>query len=178
MSKNHRTMNLRSARLLVLMCALVLIGPACGGDNPDTGSEAAPGVRATVRGTEGTPGASGAIADADCREYANSFAGVTTPDPNDPESFANLVQISDSMEKIADKVPNEISDDFRVLAGAYRKFAEGLGTLDFSDPSSFANVTPEELQKMEESLKSLDQEDVRAAAANIEKFVKENCPQG
>ena len=178
MSKNCRTMKPRSDRLLVLLCALVLIAPACGGDNPDAGSESTPSARATEQETEGTPGASGAIADADCREYASSFAGVATPNPNDPESFANLVQIADSMEKIADKVPNEISDDFRVLAGAYRKFAEGLGTLDFSDPSSFANVTPEELQKMEESLKSLDQEDVRAAAANIEKFVKENCPQG
>jgi hypothetical protein len=177
MSKNHRTMKARSVRKLVLLLVLTLISPACSDDGSDGGSGSTPSARATEQPTEASPGSSGALADADCREYANSFAGVS-PDPNNPASFTNLAQIADSMEKIADNVPNEISDDFRVLAGAYREFAEGLGTLDFNDPSSFANVTPEELEKMEQSLKSLDQEEVRTAAANIEKFVKEHCPQG
>lgn len=176
MSKNHRTMNARSVRMLVLLVVLTLASPACRDQNDGGGSGPTPTAGATERPAKASPGSPGALADADCQEYANSFAGVS-PDPNNPASFADLAEIADSMEKIAEKVPNEISDDFRVLAGAYRKFAEGLGTLDFSDPSSFANVTPEELQRMEESLKSLDQEEVRTAAANIEKFVKEHCPQ-
>lgn len=170
-------MKAKSVRGLLLLLTLTLLLPACGEEGSEAGSGSTPGARATDPQTEETTGSSGGLADADCREYANSFSGVS-PDPNNPESFANLVEIADSMEKIADRVPNEISDDFRVLAGAYREFAGGMGSLDFSDPSSFADVTPEELQRMEQSLKSLDREEVRTAAANIESFVKEHCPQG
>lgn len=161
-------------RLCGLLCFTALLAPACGGD-PGAGDESTPSARATERAT-GSPQA-GALADEDCLEYANSFAGFT-PDPNQPLSSSSFTKIAEFMEGVADKVPNEISDDFRTLASAYRNFAEGAGDLDFSNPEAIAGITPEQLQRMEESLKKLDTEEVRTAAANIEKFVQEHCPGG
>jgi hypothetical protein len=92
-----------------------------------------------------------------------------------PSSFTKIAEF---MESVADKVPNEVSDDFRTLGNAYRTFAEGAGDLDFTNPSAIASITPEQLQRMEESLAKLDTEEVRTAAANIEKFVQEHCPEG
>lgn len=159
-------------RLCVLLLTVALLAPACGGGS-DSEDKRTPGARATDPETEESP----QIADADCLEYANSFAGFS-PDPNQPMSSSSFTKIADFMESVADKVPNEVSDDFRTLGNAYRNFAEGAGDLDFSNPSAIANITPEQLQRMEESLAKLDTDEVRAAAANIEKFVQENCPEG
>ena len=167
-------MTARRFRLCGLLLMVALLAPACGGDS-DARDESTPSARATD-GEHGSPRA-GALADADCLEYANAFAGFT-PDPNQPLSSSSFTKIAEFMESVADKVPNEISDDFRTLGDAYRNFAEGAGDLDFSDPAAVNNITPEQLQRMEESLKKLDTEEVRTAAANIEKFVQEHCPEG
>lgn len=160
-------------RSCVLLLVVALLAPACGGGS-DSEDESTPSARATE--AEESPQAR-AIADADCLEYANSFAGFS-PDPNQPLSSSSFTKIADFMESVADNVPNEVSDDFRTLGNAYRNFAEGAGDLDLSNPSAIASITPEQLQRMEESLKKLDTEEVRAAAAKIEKFVQENCPEG
>ncbi|HEU4868539.1 MAG TPA: hypothetical protein VFV09_12535 [Actinomycetota bacterium] len=160
-------------RLCVLLLAVGLLAPACGGGS-DSKGESTPSARATE--AEESPQAR-AIADADCLEYANSFAGFS-PDPDQPLSPSSFTKIAEFMESVADKVPNEVSDDFRTLGNAYRTFAEGAGDLDFTNPSAIASITPEQLQRMEESLAKLDTEEVRTAAANIEKFVQEHCPEG
>lgn len=164
----------RPVRLFLLLLLVALVAPACGGA-PDSGAQSTPSAPASDRKAQDSQ-AEG-IADADCREYANAFAGFS-PDPNNPLSSTSFTKIADFMEGVADKVPNEISDDFRILGDAYRTFAEGAGDLDFTDPAAVASITPEQLKRMEESLKKLDNEQVRTAAANIEKFVKEHCPEG
>jgi len=174
-NSERKSMKARRVRLCVLLLTVALLAPACGGDS-NTEDESPPSARATDPGTSGSPQA-GALADADCLEYANSFAGFT-PDPNSPLSSSSFTKIADFMESVADKVPNEISDDFRTLGNAYRNFAEGAGDLDFSNPAAINSITPEQLQRMEESLKKLDTEEVRTAAANIEEFVQEHCPEG
>lgn len=163
----------RRVRLCVLLLTVALLAPACGGS--DSEDESTPSARATERESDESP-QTGAIADADCLEYANSFAGFS-PDPNQPLSSSSFTKIADFMEGVADKVPNEVSDDFRTLGNAYRNFADGAGDLDFSNPEAIANITPEQLKRMEESLAKLDTEEVRTAAANIEKFVQEHCPE-
>lgn len=168
-------MTAKRVRLCGLLFTVALLAPACGGETGDRGG-GTPSARATDPGTGDSPRAK-ALADADCLEYANSFAGFT-PEPGQPLSSSNFTKIADFMESVADKVPNEISDDFRVLGNAYRNFAEGAGDLDFSNPAAVNNITPEQLQRMEESLKKLDTEEVRTAAANIERFVQEHCPEG
>jgi hypothetical protein len=171
----RKSMTGKWVRLCVLLLTVALLATACGGGS-DSGDESTPSARATEAETEESPQAA-AIADADCLEYANSFAGFS-PDPNQPLSSSSFTKIADFMESVAEKVPNEVSDDFRTLGHAYRNFAEGAGDLDFSNPEAIANITPEQLKRMEESLAKLDTEEVRTAAANIEKFVQEHCPEG
>lgn len=153
---------------------ILLVAAACGGGN-DPARRATPEVGDTT-GT-GATGSGSVIADADCREYASSFAGFT-PDPANPTGASNFLQIADLFDQLAEKVPNEISNDFRVVAKAYRDFAEGTGGVNFNDPASLQTVPPEELQRIQESLKGLDTEEVRTSVANIERFVQEHCGQG
>jgi hypothetical protein len=171
----RKSMTGKWVRLCVLLLTVALLAPACGG-GADTDEEPTPSARAIDSESEESPQAR-AIADADCLEYANSFAGFS-PDPNQPLSSSSFTKIADFMESVADKVPNEVSDDFRTLGDAYRNFAEGAGDLDFSNQSALENITPEQLQRMRESLEKLDTEEVRTAAANIERFVQEHCPEG
>lgn len=159
----------------MLLAALSVV-PACGNGGSERSGEATPQARAGENPGAGSPTA-GILAASECREYASAFAGFN-PDPTNPTSAASFNEIADFMEKVADDVPNEISDDLRILGAAYRRFGEGSGNIDFTDPAVMANVTPEQLQKMEEALKSLDTEQVRTAAANIERFFDQNCPQG
>lgn len=161
---------MRFKRLCVVV---VLLLAACGGDDAGSG-----GDKDATPQAEATTAESGSqTADPECRKYANAFAGIT-PDPANPTSFSNFKQVADSMDQVAGKVPNEVSDDFGTVASAYRNFAEGAGNLDPSDPDSVSKATPEDLQRMQDSLKALDTEQVRKAVANIEAFVKEHCPQG
>lgn len=152
--------------LLVLLLTLSIAGTACG-DKPKESADPSPKASATNRGF---------AADSECAEYADSFAALA-PEPGDPGSFTDFKQVSESMDKIADEVPDEIADDFMVLSQAYGDFAEGTGNVDLSDPEAMATVSPEQLQKLQDSLKALDNEQVRTAVANIEKFVQENCPE-
>ena len=164
-------MKSRLAGSLVAVLAVLLMATACR-NSSGTDGESTPNAQATR-----TQNTTGALADAECREYAESFSDFN-PDPANPAGASSFRQIAEFMESAAGKVPNEVSDDFRTLATAYREFAEGSGDLNFTDPAALASVTPEQLSKMEESLKKLDTEEVRTAAANIEKFVDEHCPQG
>ncbi|CAN5844567.1 hypothetical protein BH23ACT12_BH23ACT12_13940 [soil metagenome] len=165
----------KPVRVFVALLAILLAVPACGGGGSETSGEVTP--RATPSEDAGGGSGAGILADSDCREYATAFAGFN-PDPVNPTSASSLREIAAFMEKVADDVPNEISEDFRTLGAALRTYAEGTGDINFTDPAAMAGITPEQLQKIQEALKDLDTEQVRAAANNIENFIKEHCPQG
>ena len=152
--------------LLALLLTLLIAGAACG-NNPEETADPTPEAQATGRGFAD---------DSECAKYADSFAALA-PEPGDPGSFTDFKQVSESMDKIADEVPDEISDDFMVLSQAYGDFADNTGNMDLSDPEAMATASPEQLQKLQDSLKTLDNEQVRTAVANIEKFVQEHCPE-
>ncbi len=162
--------------LLVVLLTVLCVVAACGDGGSGSSGEASPPAGAGESPGAGSP-AAGLLAESECREYASALAGFN-PDPTNPTSAASFTEIADFMERVADDVPNEISDDFRTLGAAYRGFAEGSGNIDFTNPAAMAGVTPEQLQEMEAALKNLDTEEVRTAAANIESFIKQNCPQG
>lgn len=154
-----------------LMWAMLLMAAACGRDADPANESPTPRAQATVDARDET----NALGDEECRAYENAFAGFT-PDP--AAGSSNFAQIADSLDHAADAVPNEISDDLRVVATAYRGFAEGTAGFDLNDPSTMAEASPEEIARIQAALQGMDSAEVRAAVANIEAFVKENCPQG
>lgn len=170
----------RIRRSIALM-ALIALMSACGGsetgDAADRQASPVP-TRAATGGTTPDPAgeAAGGLASADCREYAAALSGFT-PDPSNPSGFGNFRQVADLFDELADKVTNEISGDFRIVARAYREFAEVSADVDLSNPAAMATLPPEELQRIQQSLQGLDTEQVRTAVGNIERFVEEHCGQ-
>lgn len=160
-------------RLLTLLMALALVTTACGDDGAD-GSNDEQGT-APAESSEDRDEGSGArlLVNGDCREYYEAFedAGTTSS----PEDIATFGDLADFMEEVADRVPSDISDDFEVLARAYRAVADGMGGFDFTDPSAMAAMTPEQAQRMQASMSRLDEAEFQAAADNISKFFEEEC---
>lgn len=157
---------------------LLLAGCAGGDDTADEGSIEPDGTEDAT----GEPSPSGedgsglgALTDADCRQYAQAFQEA--PNVADPDSLDGIGQIADILDDAADRVPNEISDDFRVMADAYRAFGEALQDLDvdFNDPESMARLSAEDLATLQAAGEAMGTSEVQEAAENIDAFLQEHC---
>jgi hypothetical protein len=114
------------------------------------------------------------LANEDCRELASisaslsqAFSGGGTADWDQYVTFLN---------ELADKAPDEIADDFAVLADAYAKIADALGGMDLSDPN--ATPTPEQLAALTKLGQELDQAKLTEATTNISTWMSQNCTGG
>ena len=86
--------------------------------------------------------------------------------------------VDDSVEAlndVADAAPDEISDDFQVLAGVFAEYAQAVSDagVDLSDPSSLQD--PEALEALTSLGETFNQEEVTQARDNIEAWFEENC---
>lgn len=163
----------KSPRAAVLAVLAMLVLAACGGDEiaePDTDDTGVtdPADADTERGIA-------ALTDSDCRQYARAFEDV--PNITDPSRMDSIGELAEILDDAAERVPNEISDDFQVLASAYRDFADALGDLDlnFDDPAAIAALGPEDFEALEAAGQALDSGELEEAATNIEAFLTENC---
>ena len=84
----------------------------------------------------------------------------------------DIDDVSDVFDELADRVPEEIRDDYQVLADNFKEFAEALEGVDLS---SGATPDAETLAKLQQAASSMDQPEVRQASENIEAWVSENC---
>ena len=160
---------------------VLLLTAACGGgdDESAAGTEAAATTESPAA-TDATDTTSDDSSDdsgdepsfegsSDCVELAQLGAKVsealsgTGGDVEKTEEFLN---------EFADKAPDEISDDFQVIADAYSKIAEALGDVDIA---SGETPDPEALAKLQELSTELDQAKLQEANTNITAWVTENC---
>jgi hypothetical protein len=118
----------------------------------------------------GTSGGGFSIASEDCQELANvssslsqAFSGGGTADWDAYVTFLN---------ELADKAPDEIADDFRVLADAYVKIAEVMQGVDTSPG---AQPTPEQIAALAKLGQELNQAELTQAATNISTWMVQNC---
>ncbi len=134
-----------------------------------TGTE----MESTETTDESTSGGSFSLANEDCQELATAsaslsqaFSGGGTADWQSYVTFLN---------ELADKAPDEIADDFRVLAEAYAKIADAMGGADMSNPGS---MTPAQIAALTKLGQELDQAKLTAASQNISTWMTENCAGG
>ena len=109
----------------------------------------------------------------DCQELANlstelSSAFGGTPD-SDTEEYGEFLQA------FADRAPEEVRDDFQVIADFYDEWLEVIRETDFE---SGETPTAEQIQKFTEIAQSIDQAKLTAASANISAWVTSNCVPG
>ena len=107
------------------------------------------------------------------RASARSFAGLSARSSRArwPARTASTPP-SEVFDEIADQVPEEIRDDYQVLADNFQELADALKGIDLA---SGETPSPEALAKLQELSASLDTPEVQQATENIEAWARENC---
>jgi hypothetical protein len=155
---------------VVLLTALALLAAGCGADGG--GDEAAATTdTAIVEETETTdedPTTTddGLELEGECAEFAGLSARLQQALTGSGELDA------DAFDELADEVPEEIRDDYEVLAANFRELAEALEGIDLSGGQA---PSAEDLAKLQELSRTFDDPEVQQAAGNIEAWARENC---
>ena len=164
--------------VIAIIGALLLLAlAACGGGDDESSSDttAAETVAAATTESEeptqsgessGTPDFASA---ANCQELGQLGAAVSSALSGTGSDTEDTVE---AFSQFADKAPEEIRDDFQVLADAYSKIAEALGDVNLAAGET---PGPEALQKLQEVSSQINQAEVTEASNNITAWVQENC---
>ena len=118
--------------------------------------------------TEDATDASGALT-GECAEFAGLSAKLSQAFAG---SSSDLDSATEVLDQFADQVPEEIRDDYEVLAKNLKEFADELKDLGLA---SGETPSPEDIAKLQEITQSLDSAEVREASQNIEAWAQANC---
>ena len=164
----------------LLIAALALIAAGCGGSSSD---EASADTETTVAAettmpeeTTATTDDSGTSTDVDLGNLSGEcaqFAGISSKLAQSLSGQdANMEDAAKAFADIADQVPDEIKDDYQVIAENFAKIAEALKGVDLT---SGQTPSPEALAKLQELSKTMDSAEVQQASQHIEAWVSEHC---
>jgi hypothetical protein len=170
---------MRRTGALAIAAVLSLGLVACGGD--DSGEDASSDTDATT-----TTAATGSDTDTteldlgdfsgECADFAQAFAGAGAAFGSAFSGQGNddLGTVAEYFDSVADKVPEEIRDDFQVFADAYGEFAQALADadIDLSDPSK---VDPEAMSQLQALGEAFSAPEVQKASENIQAYVDSSC---
>jgi hypothetical protein len=174
----------RIAALLIAVLALVAAG--CGGSSSDEASSDTETTVATeTTATDDTTAMEDTTATTDDSETSTDidlgnlsgecaqFAGISSKLAQSlGGQDANIEDAAKAFDDIADQVPDEIKDDYQVIAENFSKIAEALKGVDLT---SGQTPSPEALAKLQELSKSMDSAEVQQASQHIEAWVQEHC---
>jgi hypothetical protein len=164
--------------IVVAVLGLALVGVGCGGDDDSSASGDTTELTDTTTTDETTTEDTttddddlSGLASEDCLELAAASAGLGQAFATPGSDFEG----EDAFRELADDVPDEIRDDWQILADAYSDYAEALADIDLS-----AGETPdaETLQEIQQAIASIDQASVTEASNNIAAWAQQNCPSG
>jgi polyhydroxyalkanoate synthesis regulator phasin len=86
----------------------------------------------------------------------------------------NTEQTAKFFEEFADKTPQAIRGDFKVIAAAYVKIAKALEGVDLSSGKA---PDPQAIAKLQKVASEIDQASVTKAETHIASWVQTNCTQ-
>ena len=155
----------RIAALLIAVLALVAAG--CGGSsNDEASSDTETTVTTETTETMATEDTTATTADSETSTdidlgnlsgECKQFAGISSKLAQSLSGQdANMEDAAKAFDDIADQVPDEIKDDYQVIADNFSKIAEALA-------------------KLQELSKSMDSAEVQQASQHIEAWVQKHC---
>ena len=167
---------------VLLLAAFALVAAGCGGDDGgDSASSDTTVVETdatetetdtetdTDTDTDTDTNSGGGVLEGECAEFAGLSAKLSQALGG---TSGDLESATGVFDELADQVPDEIRDDYEVLAENFSKLAEALKDVDLS---AGATPSPEDLAKIQEVTQSLDSAEVQKASQNIEAWASENC---
>jgi predicted small secreted protein len=170
-------------RIMALLVLGSLLLAACGGD--DGGSDEADGGGATTGGDVGeVTGGDGGDGDGDvgifdagrCAEVVAAMASAANAIPAAMSgSAADLEQSVEAMQAFAAEAPEEIREDFQLLAEAYARIGQALADSGY-DPASGQPPSAEAMAALQEAGAELNTEEFQAASERISAYFEAECP--
>jgi hypothetical protein len=157
---------------IVLVLALALVGASCGGDDEGAGDTDTVALTDETATDETATDTVPSFASEECRELAEAAQALTAAFVSATTSGGNLEESSRLFMEFADEAPAEIRADLRILAGAYEEYVDVLRDLDL-EPGETPDA--EALQKMQQTIASLNEEGVTAASQRLSAWTTENC---
>jgi hypothetical protein len=180
---------MRWTMFAVLVAALALVGAGCGGGDDEGAGDTDTVVvtdttedtttedtttEETTEDTETDTGGSGSFASGDCAELISASAALSQAFGAAGTS-GDLGDAATAFDSLADRVPDEIRDDFQVLADAYSEYADVIQEIGLE-----AGETPsaEQIGELTQALSAIDTQGVSEASTNISTWASANCPSG
>ncbi len=172
--------SMRRMSALALVAVIGLGLTACGGgDGDDDAAKEDEQTTTTDAGSKDTTdtadlgdlgfsGECAAFVEAFSKASAAVGSSVSGGDAGDLEDVAAY------FDEVADHVPDEIADDFKVFADAYAEFAQALADsgidMNNPDPSAFEALAP--------AFEAFSAPEVQKASENIQAWSEANCSAG
>ena len=165
----------------LLLAALALFVAGCGGDDGSDSASSDTAVVETDSADDGTATDSSDDATAtdaaeddgelggECLQFADLGAKLQAAVGSGGGDIDSVTEVFD---ELADRVPEEIRDDYQVLADNFKEFAEALEGVDLS---SGATPDADTLAKLQEAAASMERPEVQQASQNIQAWVAANC---
>ena len=162
---------------IAVVIALALVGAGCGGDDEtsaegdDVAIETTTDDTTTDETTTDDDTGDFDFASGECRDLVDASAELS-------QAFGaagqdgDLDDVSDLFDEFAENAPDEVRDDFAILAEAYESYADVFADIDV-DPGETPDA--EALARLQEALASIDQAEVTAASQRIETWAEQNC---
>ncbi|OFW71318.1 MAG: hypothetical protein A2Y55_13675 [Actinobacteria bacterium RBG_16_68_12] len=181
---------MRWLMIAVAITAFALVGAGCGGDDESaadtdtttitetTGTEETTTDETTTDETEEgetETDASGSFATEDCLEAIGAFSKLGQALAASGSSTDDVEESSRIFQAFADAAPDEIREDFRVLADAYADYIEVLSGLDLQ---SGEIPSAEQLQELQQAAEPFNRPEVIAASDRVSAWTTANCSGG
>jgi hypothetical protein len=163
-------------RVFAILAAGLLFLAACG-DDDDSDDSAATTTEAPADNNDDTGDTGDGDVDLpsgfsseDCEQFAEALSGAAAA----LTGATDYSELAGFYEEVADRVPEEIRDDFDVVAEAVRDFAEAAedAGIDFTDPET---LTPAALQQVAEESERFNEGEFQEASENLDEWRAENC---
>jgi hypothetical protein len=172
----------RLVTLLVVLCfgTFVFAAAGCGGDDDSTAADTELTETTTTEETETeetteeetteeeTTDTTETSSSGDISENCEEFAQIGAQVSSALTGTTDVNQIKSAFDELAAAAPDEIKDDFEVLADYMTSVADALGGVDVG---AGEQPSPEALAK----LAQLDATAATAASTNIAAWVTDNC---
>jgi hypothetical protein len=171
---------------IVVVVLLAVFGAGCGGGDDDEASDDTTvavetdtdtTLDTTTDETEttdtDTDGDTSVLASSECQELVSaSVAFSQAIGAAGAGSDDNLDEVATLFDEYAERAPEEIQEDIRVLGDAYAEYAEVLADIQL-EPGQVPDA--QALQRLQEAIASIDQTEVAAAAERLSTWAQTNC---
>jgi hypothetical protein len=172
-------MRSRTGVTVVLGVLLIALVTACGSTKSSTGTTTAANATIDTTPTAATTATTGSgsgspsfASTKNCKELEGLAAKVSQSFQPNSSGELDLSKEADALDALANAAPNEIKDDFKTFAEAFKQFAKAYGDVKIKPGET---PTAAQLAKLTEASKSFNGAKLQQATQHLAGWGKTHC---